>query len=174
MIPLENFVHQRPRGFLPTVTDNAVVKRGCQGGRLGAPGVRLEGYRPGDTVTVRIVRSGKTTYEVWYGTRGNADRLLTDQVDFGTNKVPTIPGLMVGGNGHDHNPQMYECMGNDGEQMWQEFIRKHENIFLVVSGHIGGDGLGRLTSKGEHGNPVHQLLANYQMNPTAATAGYGS
>jgi len=56
-------------------------------------------------------------------------------------------------------------MGNDGEQIWQKFVRKHENIFLVVSGHIGGDGMGKLTSKGDHGNPVHQLLANYQGRP---------
>jgi hypothetical protein len=54
---------------------------------------------------------------------------------------------------------------NDGEEMWDKFVRKHENIFLVLSGHILDDGLGRLTSIGDHGNPVHQLLANYQNQP---------
>ena len=39
---------------------------------------------------------------------------------------------------------------------------KHENIFLVLSGHILGDGLGRLISQGDNGNNVHQVLANYQ------------
>ena len=39
----------------------------------------------------------------------------------------------------------------------------HANIFLVLSGHILYDGLGRLTSTGDHGNVVHQVLTNYQM-----------
>jgi len=55
--------------------------------------------------------------------------------------------------------------GNDGEQMWDKFVKLHENIFLVLSGHILGDGLGRLTSTGVNGNPVHQILANYQDPP---------
>jgi hypothetical protein len=53
--------------------------------------------------------------------------------------------------------------GNDGEQMWDKFVRKHENIFLVVSGHCLMDGLGKLTSEGDNGNMVHQILANYQV-----------
>jgi hypothetical protein len=58
-----------------------------------------------------------------------------------------------------------DCDGNDGEQMWEKFVRLHENIFLVLSGHIIGDGLGRLTSTGVNGNLVHQILANYQDPP---------
>jgi len=53
--------------------------------------------------------------------------------------------------------------GNDGEDIWEKLVRRHENIFLVLSGHILGDGLGRQTSTGDHGNPVHEMLANYQM-----------
>jgi hypothetical protein len=55
--------------------------------------------------------------------------------------------------------------GNDGEQMWEKFVKLHKNIFLVLSGHTLGDGLGRLTSTGVNGNPVHQILANYQDPP---------
>jgi hypothetical protein len=55
--------------------------------------------------------------------------------------------------------------GNDGEQMWEKFVKLHKNIFLVLSGHIIGDGLGRLTSTGVNGNLVHQILANYQDPP---------
>ena len=67
------------------------------------------------------------------------------------------------GKGDESNPHEYGCGGNDGEEIWEKFVRKHENIFLVLSGHILGDGLGRLTSNGDHGNKVHQILANYQM-----------
>ena len=54
---------------------------------------------------------------------------------------------------------------NVGEKMWDKFVKLHPNIFLVLSGHSLGDGVGRLTSTGVHGNPVHQLVANYQMLP---------
>src|SRR5690606_23339285 len=52
---------------------------------------------------------------------------------------------------------------NDGEALWQNLLKKHENVFLVLSGHVLGDGQGRLTSVGDHGNSVHQILCNYQM-----------
>lgn len=65
----------------------------------------------------------------------------------------------------EYNPHTYPCDGNDGEQKWEKFVRKHDNIFLVLSGHVPGDGLGRLTSYGNHGNKVHQVVANYQMHP---------
>ena len=51
---------------------------------------------------------------------------------------------------------------NDGEDIWEKLVRKHKNIFLVLSGHVCGDGTGTLTSQGDHGNIVHQLLADYQ------------
>jgi len=81
-----------------------------------------------------------------------------------------------------HNPHLYPVnkisLANDGEQMWNKLVKKHENIFLVLSGHIvlkpgmlgypeDGAGkpiaaAGRLISLGNHGNTVHQVLANYQ------------
>ncbi len=73
------------------------------------------------------------------------------------------------GLGDALNPHSYgiDDLGtNDGEEMWEKFVRRHPNIFLVVSGHIHGYGsgyeAGRLSSAGDHGNTVHQLLANYQ------------
>lgn len=50
--------------------------------------------------------------------------------------------------------------GNSGEQMWQKFVRKHRNIFMVLCGHISGEAV--LTSAGDHGNSVHQVLSDYQ------------
>lgn len=51
---------------------------------------------------------------------------------------------------------------NDGEQMWSQLVSKHSNVRFVLSGHTLNDGVGRLTSTGNAGNYVHQLLANYQ------------
>lgn len=47
--------------------------------------------------------------------------------------------------------------GNAGEQIWQKFIKKHENIFFVACGHLNN---GRLTSTGVNGNLVHQTVNN--------------
>ncbi len=73
------------------------------------------------------------------------------------------------GPGDALNPHDYgiEQLGaNDGEDMWSELVRRHPNVFLVLSGHVHayGEGLGtgRLSTIGDYGNTVHQLLANYQ------------
>jgi calcineurin-like phosphoesterase family protein len=58
-----------------------------------------------------------------------------------------------------------------GEQVWKEFVKKHENIKFVLSGHIcmnRDTGGARVLDedgndlRGENGNVVVQLLANYQ------------
>ncbi|OVE79558.1 hypothetical protein BVY01_02235 [bacterium I07] len=71
------------------------------------------------------------------------------------------------GEGDLFSPHKKSKALNDGEQMWEKFVRHHDNIFLVVSGHVKGDGTGFLTSFGKRGNPVHQLLANYQKSPNS-------
>jgi hypothetical protein len=54
---------------------------------------------------------------------------------------------------------------NDGEELWQKLVSKHPHMVLTLNGHVLEDGLGRLSSTGAHGNIVHQMLVNYQMNP---------
>ena len=51
---------------------------------------------------------------------------------------------------------------NNGEQMWQKLVGKYPDVLLVFSGHVVNSGTGRLVSIGIHGNPVYQMLANYQ------------
>lgn len=57
----------------------------------------------------------------------------------------------------------YNIAGNSGEQMWQKFIRKQSNIFLVVSGHVLGVGL--QTSINDAGGKVLEMLTDYQGLP---------
>jgi len=59
--------------------------------------------------------------------------------------------------------KQYKLEGNDGEGMWQKLIRKQPNIFLVVSGHVLGTGI--QTSTNDAGNPVHEMLVDYQGLP---------
>ncbi len=48
---------------------------------------------------------------------------------------------------------------DQGKVIWDKFVRKHANIFLVVCGHLS---VGRRAARGDHGNLVHELLGNYQ------------
>ncbi|MBN2505690.1 MAG: metallophosphoesterase [Verrucomicrobia bacterium] len=52
---------------------------------------------------------------------------------------------------------------NDGEELWQKLVRKHPGFAFTVNGHVLNDGLGRLSSWGDHTNIVHQMLVNYQV-----------
>lgn len=67
------------------------------------------------------------------------------------------------------NPHFYKLAGsvNDGEELWQKLIRKHGNVDFVFSGHVrgvGGKGCAHAcrSDRGDHGNVVHQMVANYQ------------
>lgn len=74
------------------------------------------------------------------------------------------------GDGDSWNPNNYKyCSSydgtcNDGDEMWDKFIRLHKNITFVFSGHVLHDGTGKRVDTGDHGNRVYQMLANYQMN----------
>lgn len=52
--------------------------------------------------------------------------------------------------------------GNDGQGIWEKLIKDNENVFLVISGHVLGDGTGVLISKNDSRGDVIQMLANYQ------------
>jgi hypothetical protein len=62
----------------------------------------------------------------------------------------------------EYSPHHFELEGgaNDGEEMWQKLVSKHDNVKFVLSGHMVE--AGRLTSVRESGTKVHQILANYQ------------
>lgn len=52
---------------------------------------------------------------------------------------------------------------NDGEDMWQKLVSQHANFAFVISGHVCITG--HRTDTGRHGNPVHQILVDYQNQP---------
>ncbi len=77
--------------------------------------------------------------------------IVTTHAYLGENSVRTQPG------------DYYGCGAgtrNTGEEIWTEFVQHYPNIFLVLSGHVPG--VGYLLSYGVEGNPVHQLLQNFQ------------
>ena len=63
-------------------------------------------------------------------------------------------------NGRRIDKLGYKIKGNAGEEIWEKLVSKHKNIFMVLCGHSSGEAV--LTSKGDHGNQVHQVLSDYQ------------
>jgi hypothetical protein len=66
-------------------------------------------------------------------------------------------------NPHEYATSKLPGGVNDGQQLWEKLVSKHKNFVLTLNGHVLGDGQARLTSTTDHGNQVHQVLANYQM-----------
>jgi hypothetical protein len=65
--------------------------------------------------------------------------------------------------GDDFNPHTkFGPSWNDGEDIWQKFIRKAKSVRMVLSGHVCDDGAGCLISENDAGAPVVQMVANYQ------------
>ena len=71
-------------------------------------------------------------------------------------------GIQVGSDVDYNGARGY----NDGKAIWEKFVSKHPNIFLVLSGHTPMEDLVILQSEGEHGNTVNQLIVDAQwMDP---------
>jgi len=51
---------------------------------------------------------------------------------------------------------------NNGEQIWEKFASQHENIILVLSGHISSSEVVARQDIGVHGNTVTQMLVDPQ------------
>ena len=51
---------------------------------------------------------------------------------------------------------------NDGDDMWEKLISKHENIVLVMSGHDPSESIVVNRSKGDNGNTVTAMLIDAQ------------
>lgn len=62
---------------------------------------------------------------------------------------------------------------NDGEDVWKKLLSRHANIRFIFNGHVLGTGTGYRVDEGEHGQRIHQMLANYQMGAGPARPYHG-
>lgn len=80
----------------------------------------------------------------------------------------TIYDWELKGNSQSWNPNSYPIANvpgetiNDGQQLWEKLVSKH-NFQFTFNGHVLGDGTGFRSTLNDNGDPVHQMLANYQM-----------
>lgn len=70
------------------------------------------------------------------------------------------------GRGKPHAASTYPWVNyvqiNDPVEMYEKFISQHENIFMVLSGHVPSDDILVKESVGKHGNKIIQLLIDAQ------------
>ena len=57
--------------------------------------------------------------------------------------------------------KIHGSRGNTPQQMWDKFMSKHPNILMVLAGDQSRTQAIRLSSEGEHGNIVHELMFDY-------------
>jgi hypothetical protein len=93
--------------------------------------------------------------------RANAEK----RVIVATHCYQSWNGAYVGSCDTDEDRNM---VGANGKAIWNEFVRQHKNVFLVVSGHINGsDHRIRsretgLTATATTVDSVHEILTDYQ------------
>lgn len=58
-----------------------------------------------------------------------------------------------------------ETTVNNGDQIWARFVSRHPNMLMVLSGHHNSEnGISRQVARGIHGNPVYEMMINYQFD----------
>ena len=53
-------------------------------------------------------------------------------------------------------------LGNTPQQLWDKCFSKHSNVFLICCGDQSRTQALHTTSKGKHGNKVHECLSDYR------------
>jgi len=75
-----------------------------------------------------------------------------------SNNTPSSGSIHAGSDIDANGSRSY----NDGKQIWEKFVSKHPNIFLVMSGHTPMEDVFLLQTEGDHGNVVNQMLIDPQ------------
>ena len=94
-------------------------------------------------------------------------------LDWATSVIEANPGLPTLVSTHDYlnargerqavpiiDLKVADPAHNDAEDLWAEFIRRHDQIFLVLCGHHHGQAL--RVDRNAAGHDVYQILADFQ------------
>ncbi len=60
------------------------------------------------------------------------------------------------------SPDEYDSSLNSGEAIWKKLVSKHENVAMIVSGHMHHDSIVVTPREGDAGNTVYQILMDPQ------------
>ncbi|MGF1581951.1 MAG: LamG-like jellyroll fold domain-containing protein [Gemmataceae bacterium] len=59
-------------------------------------------------------------------------------------------------------PYNFYGEGADGEQLWNQLVRRHSNVMMVICGHLSAGYVGYRNDEGDYGNAVHQMMVDYE------------
>ncbi|MBQ9784495.1 MAG: hypothetical protein IJW29_03240 [Clostridia bacterium] len=80
--------------------------------------------------------------------------------------------LLETGEPYCPSQSYYDTENNDGDDIWNKFVRKHANICMVLCGHMTTDDVVVSKQTGDHGNEVTQILIDPQgLDTTSAPRG---
>ena len=113
----------------------------------------------------------------------NLDHSLnSDIIDWANNVCKKFPNHNIIVSRHGHMNSTNETLkdtdqlapqGIKAEQLWDMLLSKHENIVLVLSGHVGSQFVLATQRKGEKGNTVTEMLIDFQdVDKVATDRGY--
>lgn len=89
----------------------------------------------------------------------NHEVIVVTHMYTGSNGRRTMNGQIAGLYDIGRNP---DTTVNDGQAIWEKFVRKHANIRFVFSGHIHSPVIPYDAAVGDHGNTVYEVLMDYQ------------
>jgi hypothetical protein len=95
-----------------------------------------------------------------------AEQLIADHPDRRV-IIATHCYLTRGGSHAGCPSDEYVTLGASGSDTLDELVARHSNVFLVVSGHVGGSELNRVV--GNNGNRLYEMLTDFQFE-NACTA----
>jgi len=64
--------------------------------------------------------------------------------------------------GQRASPYNFYGDGADGEMLWNQLVRKHPNVMMVICGHLSSQYVGYRKDEADYGNIVHQMLVDYE------------
>ena len=59
-------------------------------------------------------------------------------------------------------PHNFYGEGADGQQLWDQLVKRHPNVMMVICGHVSSAYLGYRADEGDFGNVVHQMMVDYE------------
>lgn len=133
----------------------------------------------GGADSAQIFTAGECTF-LHIGLQYHAPDASLGWADEVISRYPGVPTIVTthdylhrdGQRNRRSNPNnaVLDPIDNDPQMMWEEFISQHDQIFMVLSGHVGGQGYS--VDMNRNGQPVHQIMADYQSRgQTALDAG---
>ncbi|MGD9795053.1 MAG: LamG-like jellyroll fold domain-containing protein, partial [Acidimicrobiia bacterium] len=128
----------------------------------------------GDPVPESVDRLNKDNYQLF--TAGGIDFLIIHlevdmpqfTLDWASDVLEQYPNrhaiisthAFVNTSNNRGTSVIHQTNGTTAAHVWDTVIRNHCNVFMVVNGHYPGEG--RRTDNNDCGEPVHQVLTDYQ------------